>query len=53
MGIGSFFTKLVSGGAVSAVQGVANIVDQFVETPDEKRIAEQLLLKITREYEKI
>ena len=53
MGIGSFFTKLASGDAVSAVQGVANIVDQFVETPDEKRIAEQLLLRMSREGDKV
>jgi len=32
--------------AVSAVQGVANVVDQFVETDDEKRAAEILKAKM-------
>ena len=38
--------KLVGGGLVTAAEGVANIVDQFVETDDEKRVAEQLRQKM-------
>ena len=32
--------SIVGGGVVSAAKGVANIIDQFVETEDEKRAAE-------------
>ena len=34
------FGSLVGGGVVSAAEGVANIIDKFVETDDEKRAAE-------------
>ncbi len=33
-------TKIFGGGFVSAAEGVANIVDKFVETDDERRAAE-------------
>lgn len=36
----SFFSSLIGGGVISAAQGVANIIDQFVETDDEKATAE-------------
>ena len=42
-------TKLVGGGVVTAVQGVANVVDQFIETPDEKRAWEQIQLKMAQQ----
>jgi hypothetical protein len=32
--------KLIGGGIVSAAEGVANIIDRFVETDDEKQAAE-------------
>ena len=34
------------GGLVSAAEGVANIVDKFVETDDEKRWAEQFKMRM-------
>ncbi len=42
----SMFSKLMGNEVVSAAQGVANVIDQFVETPDEKRIAETIKLKM-------
>jgi hypothetical protein len=42
----SFFSKLVGGQVVDAATGISNIVDKFVETPDEKRAAEVLKLKM-------
>ena len=38
--LGKIFGSIVGGGVVSAAEGVANIIDQFVETDDEKRAAE-------------
>lgn len=46
--ISKIATSLIGGGAVTAVQGVANVVDQFIETPDEKRAWDQLKLKIAQ-----
>ena len=40
------FGSLVGGGIVSAAEGVANIIDQFVETDDEKRAAEVIKAKL-------
>lgn len=40
------FTSIVGGGVVSAAEGVANIVDKFVETDDEKRAAEIIKAKM-------
>ncbi|MEG3618227.1 3TM-type holin [Magnetovibrio sp. PR-2] len=42
----SFLGKLLGGGVVSAAKGVADIVDQFVETDDEKRAFESLKIKL-------
>lgn len=33
-------TKMLGGGVVQGAQGIAGIVNQFMETPDEKRAAE-------------
>ena len=41
--------KLVGGGIVSAIEGVSNVVDKFVETPDEKRAWEQIQLKMAQQ----
>ena len=38
--------SIVGGGIVSAAEGVANIIDQFVETDDEKRAAEIIKAKM-------
>ena len=36
----SWLAGLVGGGIVKSATGIANIVDKFMETPDEKRAAE-------------
>ena len=41
--------KLASGAAVPLIDKVAEVVDRFVETPDEKRIATQLFAKAQHE----
>jgi hypothetical protein len=45
----SFLTKILGGPVVGAATGIANIIDQFVETPDEKRLAEEIRLRMQRE----
>lgn len=47
-----FLKKLVGGQAIGAAQGVANIIDQFVETNEEKKLAETLRLKLLMEPDK-
>lgn len=42
----SFLSNLIGGGVVSAAEGVAGIIDRFVETPDEKAAAEMLKAKM-------
>ena len=37
---------IVGGGVVSAAEGVANIIDQFVETDDEKRATQIIKAKL-------
>jgi hypothetical protein len=44
-----FLSKLVGGGITEAAQGIAGVVDQFMETPDEKRAAEIVFRKIGHE----
>lgn len=44
-----FFSALVGGGVVTAAEGVANVVDKFVETPDEKRAWDQVKAKMAQE----
>ncbi len=41
--------KLIGGAAGPLVDRVADAVDRFVETPDEKRIAKQLFAKAQHE----
>ena len=40
--------KLIGGGAVDAATGIANIVDKFVETDDERKAADLLLAKMAQ-----
>jgi len=40
MGVSTFIGKMLGGGIIEGATGVANIVDKFMETPDEKRAAE-------------
>jgi hypothetical protein len=42
----SWFSNLIGGGIVGAAEGVAGIVDRFVETDDEKRAAEIIKAKM-------
>ncbi|WP_416899639.1 MAG: 3TM-type holin [Minwuia sp.] len=42
----SWLGDLIGGGVVTAAEGVAGIVDRFVETDDEKRVAEMLRTKM-------
>lgn len=42
----SFWTKLVGGGVVTAVEGIANVVDRFVETDDEKAQMKLILARM-------
>ena len=44
--LGKIFGSIVGGGVVSAAEGVANIIDQFVETDDEKQAAEIIKAKM-------
>ncbi len=44
--LGWIAEKVVGGGVVSAAEGVANIVDKYVETEDEKRAAEIIKAKL-------
>ena len=41
-------SSLVGGGVVDAATGVANIIDKFVETPDERAAADMLLAKMAQ-----
>lgn len=47
-----FLSKLLGIGIGSAVTGVANVVDKFMETPDEKRAAELVMRKLQLEPDK-
>ena len=42
----SWLSSIIGGGVVSAAEGVAGIVDRFVETDDEKRAAEIVNAKL-------
>ena len=40
MSISGFIGKMIGSGVIEGAVGVANIVDKFMETPDEKRAAD-------------
>lgn len=40
---------LLGGGVSTAAEGVASAIDKFVETPEEKKAAEQIMMKIQQE----
>lgn len=42
----SWFGNLISGGVVGAAEGIAGIVDRFVETEDEKQAADIIKAKM-------
>ena len=41
-----FFSKMLGQGIVSTVTGIGGVVNQFMETPDEKRAAEIVFAKL-------
>src|SRR5210317_870353 len=41
-----FLSRIVGGEVVDTATGIANIVDKFVETPDEKKAAEIIKMKL-------
>lgn len=43
-----WLSKVLGTGVVDAAEGISNIVNSYVETPDEKRAAELLLTKIAQ-----
>lgn len=44
--LNKIFGSIAGGGIVSTAEGIANIIDQFVETDDEKRVAEIIKAKM-------
>lgn len=49
MGLGKFFGKMLGSGIGSAAKDIAGVIDTFVETKEEKKSAERLLMKIQQE----
>lgn len=52
MGLASFLGKMVGSGTGELATKVADAVDRFVETPEEKRAAAEFIMKIQREPDK-
>jgi len=52
MGLGSFFGKMLGSGIGETAVKVAGVIDQFVETKEERKAADQLLMKIQQEPDK-
>ena len=48
----NIFSKIFGSGVREAATGIADVIDRFVETSDEKRAAETLLKKIEQEPDK-
>jgi len=44
-----FLSRLIGGSIGESADGIANAIDRFVETPDEKRAGEVVLKKIRQE----
>ena len=47
-----FLAKALGIGIVKTAEGVANVVDKFMETPDEKRAAEIVMTKLNQNSDK-
>ena len=47
-----FFSKALGLGIVKTAEGVAGVVNQFMETPDEKRAAEIVMTKLNQNSDK-
>lgn len=52
MGLGSFLGSLVGSGTATTIEGIANVVDKFVETPQEKEAARIVVMKLQQERDK-
>ena len=52
MGLSTFLGKIVGAGVGGLAKDVADVVDMFVETDEEKKAAEVLLMKIQQEPDK-
>ena len=44
-----FFSKLIGGSITETAKGVADVVDKFVETPDEKAAFKTVMAKLAQE----
>jgi len=53
MGLGTFVGKMLGSSVIQGAQGVANIVDQFMETADEKRAAEIVNRKLQQKPDEV
>lgn len=53
MPIGSFIGKMLGSGVIEGAKGIAGIVDQFMETPDEKRAAEIVNRKLQQKPDEL
>ena len=52
MGLGTFFGKMVGSGIGELGKDVAEVVDRFVETEEERKAADILLMKVQQEPDK-
>ena len=52
MGLGSFLGKVVGSGVGELGKDIADVVDRFVETDEEKKAADILLMKVQQEPDK-
>jgi len=52
MGISSFLGKMVGSGVGEMADKFAGVVDRFVETPEERKAADALLMKIQQQPDK-
>lgn len=53
MSISTFIGKMIGSGVIEGATGVANIVDKFMETPDEKRAAEIVNRKLQQKPDEL
>ena len=53
MSISGFIGKMIGSGVIDGAKGVADIVDKFMETPDEKRAAEIVNRKLQQKPDEL
>ena len=49
----SWISGLLGGGIIQGAKGIAEIVDKFVETPEEKKAAEIVLMKLQQKPDEV